>query len=275
MPPVGRVVAWFTVSLKMNRRQLAFVILVNAVISLVIALVVAWVIEMRRPDLEELAALYTPVPAAILAPTATFGTVATLPVAGGGEPQVLVTPVPEQAASQSGEPSAEQVYVVQAGDSLGGIASRFGVTLEALIQANGLTNPDFLFAGQRLTIPGDGGSSDGVTDGNATAPGRVAVLAVENPGNLAQEAVLVGNDSDAPVNLVGWRVEKEGGPVYTFGNVTLFPGGGVRVFSASGEDDSQRVYWGQNEPVWTPGGVVRLVNADGALIDSQEVTASP
>ena len=44
----------------MNRRQLAFLIVINAFISLAIALCVAWVIEARRPDPEELAALAQP-----------------------------------------------------------------------------------------------------------------------------------------------------------------------------------------------------------------------
>ena len=39
----------------MNRRQLAFIVTLNAVISLVIALVVVWVAELRRPDPEALA----------------------------------------------------------------------------------------------------------------------------------------------------------------------------------------------------------------------------
>jgi len=181
----------------MNRRQLAFIILVNAVISLAIALLVAWVIEMRRPDLEELAALYTPVPGAILAPTATLGSVAALPAAGSDEPQILVTHTPGEPdqAVQSGEPDAEQIYVVQAGDSLGGISSRFGVTLDELIQANALTNPDFLFAGQRLTIPGNGGAVESSGEGSATAQGRVSVLAVENPGDLLHGLVRSGSGS--------------------------------------------------------------------------------
>lgn len=256
----------------MNRRQLAFIILLNAVISLAIALLVAWVIEMRRPDPEELAALYTPGPGAILAPTTTSGDITTLPTVSGNGPQTLATAPPAQSAG-AGEPGAQKVYLVEAGDSLGGIASRFGVTLDELINANNLANPDFLFSGQRLVIPS--GSSAGVAGGDETDVGGLTVLAVENPGAFIIEAVQIGNDSDSPVSLAGWRLERENGPAYTFGNVTLFPGGGVRIFTASGEDDSQKLYWSQSEAVWPGGVVVRLVNAQGALVDEFTVEASP
>ena len=46
----------------MNRGQLAFLVLVNAMVSLVIALAVILVFEARRPDPEELAAISTPRP---------------------------------------------------------------------------------------------------------------------------------------------------------------------------------------------------------------------
>ncbi len=46
-----------------------------------------------------------------------------------------------------------QVYVVKAGDTLSGIAGRFGCDLDALISANGITNPNALQVGQKLTIP--------------------------------------------------------------------------------------------------------------------------
>ncbi len=256
----------------MNRRQLAFIILVNALISLVIALFVAWVIEMRRPDPEELAVRYTPGPGAILAATAVPGGVAVLPTPAASAPQTLPTALSDVSVS-SGEPGAQQIYVVEAGDSLGSIASRFGVTLDELIQANNLANPDFLFSGQRLAIPSD--AEVGAVSGIESAAGGLTVLGVESPGTLNSEAVQIGNDSDSPVTLVGWRLERENGPVYEFGNVTLFPGSGVRVYSASGEDDSQRLYWGQREGVWLTGAVVRLVNAQGALVDSLTVSDSP
>lgn len=46
-----------------------------------------------------------------------------------------------------------QKYVVQAGDSVAAIAQKFNVTTQALMQANGLTSPNFLIVGQVLTIP--------------------------------------------------------------------------------------------------------------------------
>ncbi|TNJ62728.1 LysM peptidoglycan-binding domain-containing protein [Paenibacillus hemerocallicola] len=44
-------------------------------------------------------------------------------------------------------------YVVQPGDTLYAIASRYGVTVQALMQANGLTSPGQLYAGQTIFIP--------------------------------------------------------------------------------------------------------------------------
>jgi LysM repeat protein len=53
------------------------------------------------------------------------------------------------------------VYVVQRGDNLAGIARRYGTTVAAIVSANGLRNPNFIYAGQRLRIPGGGGGGGG------------------------------------------------------------------------------------------------------------------
>lgn len=49
------------------------------------------------------------------------------------------------------------VYTVVAGDTLSGIADRYGVAVEAIIAANGITDPASLQIGQELTIPGSSG----------------------------------------------------------------------------------------------------------------------
>jgi len=45
-------------------------------------------------------------------------------------------------------------HVVQRGENLFRIALRYGVTVEALAAANGLSNPRLIYVGQRLIIPG-------------------------------------------------------------------------------------------------------------------------
>jgi len=47
-------------------------------------------------------------------------------------------------------------YSVRHGDTLYSIANRYGTTAWAIAKANGLWNPDYIRAGQTLTIPGRG-----------------------------------------------------------------------------------------------------------------------
>jgi len=49
---------------------------------------------------------------------------------------------------------APKVYVVKKGDTVYKIAKRFGTTMEAIILANNLRNPDLIYPGQILLIPG-------------------------------------------------------------------------------------------------------------------------
>jgi hypothetical protein len=62
-------------------------------------------------------------------------------------------------------------HIVVRGETLAGIAARYsvyGVTMASIAQANGLVNPNFIFAGQRLKIPAyttDGGVTYGTGTG--------------------------------------------------------------------------------------------------------------
>ena len=73
----------------------------------------------------------------------------------GVGPKAKPSAPPTQTAPPSGQPGAGQEYTVQGGDTLSAIASRFGVTVDALAQANNinLNQRVILRVGQKLTIP--------------------------------------------------------------------------------------------------------------------------
>ena len=59
-----------------------------------------------------------------------------------------------QVATSAGSATASSpTYVVQRGDTLSAIASRFGTTSGAIARANRITNPNVVVIGKRLTIP--------------------------------------------------------------------------------------------------------------------------
>ncbi len=63
----------------------------------------------------------------------------------------------------SAQGTSGPVYIVQSGDTLSSIASRFNISLNDLMTANNITDPNLLAAGQQLVIPGLEGVS-GVLD---------------------------------------------------------------------------------------------------------------
>ena len=60
-----------------------------------------------------------------------------------------------------------RVHVVRRGEILSSIAARYGTTTQAIVRANGLPNPNYIYAGQRLAIPG-AGSAGAANSGTAS-----------------------------------------------------------------------------------------------------------
>lgn len=77
------------------------------------------------------------------------------------------------------------VHVVQRGENLSMIAQRYGVSPAALAQANGIGNPNLIYVGQRLTIPGAGGNANAGGGAAATTGGIHIVRAGENLSSIA------------------------------------------------------------------------------------------
>jgi LysM repeat protein len=92
-------------------------------------------------------------------------------IPGGG-----TTPPPTQGPGPQPPtpvPPSTSTYTVQRGDTLGAIARRFNTTVQALATLNHIANPNLIFAGQVLQIPGAGpgpGPVPTVPPGGPTPP---------------------------------------------------------------------------------------------------------
>ncbi len=70
---------------------------------------------------------------------------------------VLLSWIPLLANPEMVSASCGTIHVVQPGENLYRIALKYGVTMVAISQANGITNPNHIYVGQRLTIPAGSG----------------------------------------------------------------------------------------------------------------------
>jgi LysM repeat protein len=83
------------------------------------------------------------------------------------------------------------VHVVQRGENLYRIALRYGVTVDAVVKANNLSNPRLVYVGQRLAIP----TGSGAGGPAATVPAGAHV--VQRGENLFRIALRYGVSVDA------------------------------------------------------------------------------
>ena len=123
------------------------------------------------------------------------------------------------AATLLGTVAAAQAatVTVAAGDSLSGIAARNGTTVSALARANGITNPNVIVVGRRLTLPGTGtavsapstpasGSGSGSTRGSYRVRSGDTLGAIAARHGVSVSALSAANGITNPNRIVVGRV---------------------------------------------------------------------
>lgn len=259
-----------------NLKGIFYFLLINALVSGLTTLVVLWYWEMRSSKAD--------VPAVTAMTVIVMQPLEAIP----NESISSGAPDPGTDPSQTPEPSAEaleiQYYQVQPGDNLSTIAVLFKVDLKDLMQLNEIEDPNSLYAGQVLKIPGsplptftpelptNGSLSPSPTLLPSTptptrtrdlSPGQLAIEAVLGVDVLELEQVKIVHASGGAIDLEGWQLVESDGQAFTFPRLELFAGGFVYVNTRFGTNSPLQLYWGQPSAVWQVGELVILRDEQG------------
>jgi LysM repeat protein len=177
------------------------------------------------------------------------------------------------------------LYVVQEGDTLFSIAAAYGVSLDELIAANSVSDPNLIRPGDALVIPGrtapvapeQPGAVEvplpttpprtPVPTPTSVGPPVVQIASALGAGILEWERVGIRN-LGGQVVMEGWTLSDADGNEFAFPRLVLFPGGEVVVYSGSGQNSPTQLYWGRSEPAWNSGELVVLKDHAGQTVDT-------
>lgn len=179
------------------------------------------------------------------------------------------TPIPEP---------TQTFHTVASGELLGSISVRYGVLVEDIVAANGLTDPNQIFVGQQLLIPIGGVVAESEPEAPPATETPIPTVAVESGefavqisavigvGDISAESVTISNAGANPVDLAGWTLADESGQLYTFQQNTLYGGGAaITIFTGQGQDDAASLYWGLDTAIWQTGEIVTLRDGGGNI----------
>ncbi len=245
----------------MNRSQLVFVIVVNALFTLLAGSVAYLIYDLRRPEPEA--------PFVLEVESSTLGSEVVAP----STPAPNVTPIAplENTEATAAEVITSRIYTIREGDTLGAIAELFGVAQSSLAALNGISDPNLIVPGQTLIIPDVRGSAEQGTGPNLAATDMA--VQVLNPGRYAQEAIVIVNLHSQLINLSDWSVVSAEDGAYKFPQMPpLLRGESVRLYSRTGNDTAYDKHWGRTPTVWGPGTTISIHDPTGAEVLSITVS---
>jgi LysM repeat protein len=169
-------------------------------------------------------------------------------------------------------PSSGTVHVVQRGQTLAGIAYRYGTTVAAIASANGLRNPNFIWAGQRLRIPSGGGGGGGYTPPSGGGGGKWIDVDLSSQtvrayqGNTAVRSMVVSTGiARYPTPTGRFRIYAKYPSVHMSGPGYSLPGVPHTMFFYRGYA-LHGTYWHNNFGTPMSHGCINLTRGDAAWL---------
>jgi LysM repeat protein len=219
-------------------KRLIYYLLLNVLVSACTILAVLFVWDRT----------HSPLPGGLFSPVAQRQPTATaMPASGAAQPVGLqATPTPVFIA-----------YQVVDGDTFGSIAAQYGISTTELIAVNGFTKDQPLGAGEVLRIP---------VQPTLSPQADVEIVNVIGAGDLNNERVVLQQSGAGTLLLAGWQLQDGNGNQFTFPALELTQDGfQVNVYTKSGTNTADSLYWGLSQPIWSSGGTVTLLDSDGSV----------
>ncbi len=93
----------------------------------------------------------------------------------------------------------------------------------------------------------------------------VQIQNVFGVGDLETEVLLLKRIGDGELWLNGWRLEDENNHRFVFPELMLNKDGAIKVYTKPGTRSVIELHWGLNEPVWSSGELVTLLDQNGSV----------
>lgn len=209
----------------------------------------------------------------------------------------------EAASSGSDVPDGCLIHIVDEGDTVFGIAEEYEVNPFVMLDVNGFTEDTaFLNIGDELVVPIEGCPIEQIVPATAVpldidteetaevtpevtaeateeinltpsptptvtlAPtatdSEIEIVEVVRAGDVTAEGVRIRNNGRL-LDLEGWTLSDADGNEFVFSDFLLFSNAEHTVYTRASENTPIASFWGLEEPVWQPGDVVMLSDADG------------
>lgn len=219
-----------------------------------------------------------------------------------------------QGANGSVVPEGCIEHTIADGDTIFALAQEYGVDGFTMLEVNGMTEDDAtdLQIGDKIIVPVEGcpieqiiaqlGQATEEVGAEATSEAtaeqtespanvtptvtptitlaptatdsEVEIVEVINAGDVTAEGVRIRNNG-LVLDITGWTLSDQDGNQYTFAEQLMFSNSVLTLYTYSGQDTPISRYWGLEVPVWQPGDVVTLKDANGKVQAAYRVPNSP